>query len=66
MMSSFQKVGERYVMPASLTLFGDGPSDRKMLVTRAVSKYFPDLTENYHSFFEGKNCNGQITIWMRC
>ncbi|CAD5274638.1 MULTISPECIES: radical SAM protein [unclassified Imperialibacter] len=54
MMGSFQRVGARYVMPASLTLFGNGPSGSKVLVMRAISKHFPDLTEKYRRFFEGK------------
>jgi hypothetical protein len=38
-------------MPASLTLFGDGPHDSKTLMLRAVSKYYPELVDKYNKLF---------------
>jgi DNA repair photolyase len=48
---TFQKAGVQYVMPASLTLFGNAPHDGKILVLRAVEKHFPQLLERYQRFF---------------
>lgn len=48
---TFQKLGARYVLPAGLTLFGDGPADSKTLTIRAIEKYFPDLSNTYKEVF---------------
>ena len=52
MFQTFKDAGAKYVFPATLTLFGSGPSDSKTLVLRAVEKYYPHLLEKYHRFFE--------------
>lgn len=49
--STFQKIGAAYVMPSTITLFGNSTSDSKTLVLRAVRKHFPELTEKYERFF---------------
>jgi DNA repair photolyase len=51
MFEVFRAAGAHYVMPASLTLFGDNASDGKTLVLRALSKHFPDLVDQYHKLF---------------
>ncbi|MEW6470140.1 MAG: radical SAM protein [Bacteroidota bacterium] len=52
MYSSFkQAAGAKYIFPATLTLFGEGPSDSRTLVLKAVEKHFPHLSEKYQKFF---------------
>jgi DNA repair photolyase len=55
MFSSFKKAGANYVMPATITLFGNGISDSKTLVLRAVEKHYPHLSEKYKKFFAGSH-----------
>jgi len=52
MFITFKKAGARYVMPASLTLFGNGPTDSKTLMLRAIQKYFPEKLDRYETLFE--------------
>ncbi|MFI5203517.1 MAG: radical SAM protein [Flavobacteriales bacterium] len=51
MFGTFALVKANYVMPATLTLFGNGTSDSKTLVLRAVTKHYPHLLEKYQKFF---------------
>ena len=51
MFAIFSGIGARYLFPASLTLFGDGPADSKSLVLRAVEKHYPHLAAKYKAFF---------------
>ncbi|MBL7698977.1 MAG: radical SAM protein [Chitinophagaceae bacterium] len=51
MFRSFQHAGARYIFPATITLFGNGPADSKTLVLRAVAKHYPHLLEKYERFF---------------
>jgi DNA repair photolyase len=51
MFSTFRAAGVHYIFPATITLFGDGASDSKTLVLRAVSKHYPHLLEKYERFF---------------
>jgi len=51
MTRAFAEAGAKYVMPASLGLFGNGPADSKALMLRAVAKHFPHLLENYYTLF---------------
>jgi DNA repair photolyase len=51
MYSAFRDAGAHYIMPASTTLFGYGPTDSKTLVLRALSRHYPDLVEPYHKLF---------------
>jgi len=55
MMETFREVRPKYVLPASLTLFGDQPSDSKVLMMRAISRHYPQLTEKYQRFFGAHN-----------
>ncbi len=52
---TFADCGINYIFPATLTLFGNGPSDSKTLVLRAVEKYYPHLLEKYQKFFSGNS-----------
>jgi DNA repair photolyase len=52
MFTAFKKAGARYVMPAGITLFGNGTSDSKTLMFRAIEKHYPHLLEKYHKFFD--------------
>lgn len=51
MFSAFKTAGANYVMPATITLFGNGASDSKTLVLRAVEKHYPQLLDKYKIFF---------------
>lgn len=51
MFTAFKNAKARYVMPASITLFGNGNSDSKTLVMRAVNKHYPELVSKYEKFF---------------
>ena len=52
MFSTFKQIGIHYIFPATITLFGNEPSDSKTLVLRAVEKHYPHLLEKYKKFFE--------------
>jgi len=51
MLAAFKAAGAKYVFPASLTLFGEGPADSKTLMFRAIEKYYPHLLDNYKNLF---------------
>ncbi len=51
MFSTFKEKKIKYIFPASITLFGNEPSDSKTLVLRAVQKHYPHLLEKYQRFF---------------
>jgi DNA repair photolyase len=51
MLAAFKEAGAKYVFPATITLFGEGQSDSKTLVFRAVEKHYPHLTEKYRTLF---------------
>lgn len=49
--STFAEMKADYVMPATLTLFGEGRGDSKTMVFRAVAKHYPELLDKYQKFF---------------
>jgi DNA repair photolyase len=51
MYQQFHKAGARYVLPASMTLFGNGTSDSQTLMFRAIERHFPQLLSKYHELF---------------
>ena len=55
MFLAFKDRGAQYVMPATITLFGEGNSDSKTLVIRAVEKHYPELLPKYQKYFGGAN-----------
>jgi DNA repair photolyase len=50
--SSFSKIKANYVMPATITLFGNGPADSKTLMLRAIRKHYPELEAKYMDYFK--------------
>lgn len=54
MLAAFKSANAGYVLPATLTLFGNERSDSKTLVLRAVEKHYPHLLPKYQSFFNSK------------
>ncbi len=55
MFSTFKDAGAKYIMPATLTLFGNSASDSKTLVLRAVQQHYPLLLKKYQEFFGNSN-----------
>ena len=55
MFSTFKTAGVDYLMPATLTLFGQGRADSKTLVLNAIKKHYPDLEKRYHRYFDQSN-----------
>ncbi|MBI3135158.1 MAG: radical SAM protein [Bacteroidetes bacterium] len=49
--STFKTMRVDYVMPSSITLFGNEKGDSKTLVLNAVNKHYPHLSEKYERFF---------------
>lgn len=52
MFETFRELDVKYIFPATITLFGEGISDSKTLVLRAVEKHYPPLLEKYQRFFQ--------------
>jgi DNA repair photolyase len=50
--STFKKIGANYVMPATITLFGNEPADSKTLMLHAIKKHYPGLEEKYLGYFK--------------
>jgi DNA repair photolyase len=62
MFEQFAAIGAKYLFPASLTLFGNGPADSKTLVLRAVERHYPHLLPKYQQWFaQGQ----QMPDWYR-
>lgn len=49
--STFSSAGAKYIFPASITLFGDGPASSKTLMLRAVEKHYPDVASEWRKLF---------------
>lgn len=54
MLGAFKSANTKYVLPATLTLFGAERWDSKPLVLRAVEKHYPYLLPKYTTFFDSK------------
>lgn len=50
--STFKKSKVDYVLPATITLFGDGRADSKTLVLNAIKKHYPELESRYLNYFK--------------
>ncbi|MDP2386014.1 MAG: radical SAM protein [Bacteroidota bacterium] len=50
--SLFGEMKINYILPASLTLFGNERGDGKWLMFRAIEKHYPHLMEKYKSYFD--------------
>jgi DNA repair photolyase len=51
MFKNFKEAGTKYIFPASITLFGNGPADSQTLMFRVVSKHYPHLSEKFEKLF---------------
>lgn len=49
--STFKKMKVNYVLPATITLFGNGKADSKVLVLNAIRNHFPELEPRYIKYF---------------
>lgn len=49
--STFRDLNVDYLLPATITLFGNGAADSKTLMYEAISKHYPDLISKYEKFF---------------
>ena len=47
----FAKLKVDYVLPATISLFGNSKADSKTLVLKAVAKHYPDLLSKYEQYF---------------
>lgn len=54
MFATFAALKVNYLFPASITLFGEGRSDSKTLVFRAVEKHYPELLPKYQNLFANR------------
>ncbi len=50
--SSFKKIKANYVMPSTITLFGNEAADSKTLMLRAIRKHYPELETKYLNYFK--------------
>ncbi len=48
---TFKRINAAYVMPASITLFGNSKADSKTLILGAIKKHYPELENKYLKFF---------------
>lgn len=55
MIAAFRDHGAQYVMPATITLHGNDPSDSRTLVFDAIRKHYPQLLPKYEKLFEGRD-----------
>ena len=53
--STFSKLNVDYVLPATLTLFGEVKASSKTLVLNAIKKHYPKLEAKYLKFFGSSN-----------
>lgn len=53
--STFKSLEVDYVLPASITLFGNGKADSKTLVMNAIRTHFPELESKYLKYFQYSN-----------
>ncbi len=53
--STFKEKKIKYVLPATLTLFGSGNADSKTLMMNAIKKHFPELEDRYKNFFKNNS-----------
>src|SRR5690606_37195089 len=54
MFATFAALKVNYLFPASITLFGEGRSDSKTLVFRAVEKHYLELLPKYQNLFANR------------
>lgn len=49
--STFKESGVNYVLPATITLHGEGKASSRQLMLNAIKKNYPELEEKYKKFF---------------
>ncbi|MEI9922160.1 MAG: radical SAM protein, partial [Bacteroidota bacterium] len=49
--TTFKGLGVKYIMPASIALYGEGPAHSKTLVMRAIQKHYKELYDGYDAIF---------------
>ncbi len=49
--STFKTMKVHYLLPATITLFGDDQASSKILMLNAIKKHYPDLVGKYNKFF---------------
>lgn len=52
---TFKELKADYLMPATITLFGDDKADSKTLVLNAIKKHYPELQEKYEKLFKNSS-----------
>lgn len=50
--STFKETEVHYILPATITLFGNGKADSKTLMLNAIKKHYPHLEAKYQSYFK--------------
>ena len=50
--SSFKACNVHYVLPATLTLFGEDKAASKTLMLQAIQKHYPELLPKYQKYFQ--------------
>lgn len=50
--STFKEANVKYVLPATITLFGNGRADSKSLVINAIKTHYPELEKKYLNYFK--------------
>lgn len=55
MFATFKTLGAKYILPATLTLFGNNTDDSKTLTLRAIEKHYPKLLRSYNIYFLNGN-----------
>lgn len=53
--STFKSIKVDYLLPASITLFGNKKADSKTLMLNAISKHYPELKEKYIKIFSSSD-----------
>lgn len=53
--STFRSIGVEYVLPATITLFGNDKADSKTLLMNAIRTHFPELEAKYVKYFQYSN-----------
>jgi DNA repair photolyase len=51
MFSTFKALNTHYLLPATITLFGEGNADSKTLMLNAIRKHYPELETKWLNYF---------------
>jgi DNA repair photolyase len=53
--STFQSARVSYILPATLTLYGNTKADSKTLVLNMIAKHYPELLPRYRQYFDNSH-----------